>query len=73
MNVAKKINASDLLQGDALNYSGSHIVLFEKFDGAGNYVLYEATTLNSYDRVSHTTRSIFSMGNYVPIRYNGVS
>lgn len=73
MNVAKKINASDLLQGDALNYSGSHIVLFDKLDGAGNYVLYEATTLNSYDRVSHTTRSISSMGNYVPIRYNGVS
>lgn len=73
MNVAKKINASELMQGDALNYSGSHIVLFEKYDGYGAYVLYEATTMNSYDRVSHTTRSISSMGNYVPIRYNGIS
>ncbi|SDX77134.1 hypothetical protein SAMN05660923_02903 [Tepidimicrobium xylanilyticum] len=73
MNIAKKINASDLLEGDALNNSGSHIVLFEKYDGAGNYVLYESTKLNSYDRVSHTVRSISSMGNYVPIRYNGVS
>lgn len=73
MNVAKKINARDLLQGDALNHSGSHIVLFEKYDGYGAYVLYESTKLNSYDRVSHTTRSISSMGKYVPIRYNGVS
>ena len=73
MNVAYKINASNLLQGDALNNAGSHIVLFEKLDGAGNYVLYEATLLNSYDRVSHTVRSISGMGSYVPIRYNGVS
>ena len=38
------------------------------------YVLYEATTLNNYDRVSHTMRSISSLqnGSYVPIRYNGV-
>lgn len=26
-------------------------------DGYGNYILYEATKLNSYDRVAHTIRA----------------
>ncbi len=73
MNVAFYINASSLLQGDALNYSGSHIVLFEKFDANGNYTVYEATTWNSYDRVAHTVRTVSSMTNYKPIRYNSIT
>ncbi len=73
MNVATKINASNLMQGDALNKSGSHIVLFSKYDTSGNYVLYEATTWNSYDRVALTTRTVSSISEYVPIKYNNVS
>jgi hypothetical protein len=58
------------LQGDALNDVGSHVVLFEEYDSYGNFVLYEATKLNSYDRVSHTVRA--SLSGYQPIRYDDV-
>ena len=55
-----------------MNNAGSHIVLFDKLDGDGNYVLYEATLRNNYDRVEHTTRSANDLLNYVPIRYKNV-
>ena len=55
-----------------MNNAGSHIVLFDKLDGYGNYVLYEATLRNNYDRVEHTTRSATDLSNYVPIRYKNV-
>ncbi|MDD3137733.1 MAG: hypothetical protein PHX08_02015 [Lachnospiraceae bacterium] len=73
MNVATAISAANLLEGDALNKSESHIVLFEDYDAYGNYVLYESTTLNSYDRVSHTIRSVSSLATYTPIRHNNVA
>lgn len=74
-NICSKINYSQLKSADALNKSGSHIVLYEYADGSGNYVLYEATTLNKYDRVSHTTRPIseLSSSGYVALRYNGIT
>lgn len=74
-NICTTINYSQLKSADALNKSGSHIVLYEYADGSGNYVLYEATTLNQYDRVSHTLRSIsnLSSGGYVALRYNGIT
>jgi len=58
-----------------LDKAGSHVVLFDKSDGSGGYVLYEATKLNSYDRVAHTVRSVSSLQNnsYVAYRYNNVS
>jgi len=71
-NISSKIAIGDILKGDALNNAGSHIVLFDKLDGYGNYVLYEATLRNNYDRVEHTTRSATDLSNYVPIRYNNV-
>ncbi|KXB67153.1 hypothetical protein HMPREF1863_00625 [Aedoeadaptatus coxii] len=48
-------------------------MLFEKRDSNGDYVLYEATKLNGYDRVSHTIRSKSKVeSQYKAIRYNGI-
>ena len=71
--ISYTIPASSLLRGDALNDSGNHIVLYHYNDGSGRYVLYEATTLNSYDRVSNTARYISSLTGYTPIRYYGIT
>lgn len=70
VNVSRQIPYSSLRQGDALNNPGHHVMLFDRFDSNGDYVLYEATLLNGYDRVSHTIRSRASVeGNYAAIRY----
>lgn len=74
-SICNSITYSALKPADALNKSGSHIVIYECSDGAGNYVLYEATTLNQYDKVSHTNRPISSLssGGYVALRYQGIT
>lgn len=74
-NVSTQISYSNLKQGDAINKSGSHVVLYDYSDGSGNYILYECTKLNQYDRVSHTIRTISSLqsDSYVAIRYNGIT
>lgn len=74
-SICNSIAYNQLKPADALNKSGSHIVLYEYADGAGNYVLYEATTLNKYDKVSHTNRPISSLssGGYVALRYKGIT
>lgn len=70
VNVSRSIPYSSLRQGDALNWKGKHVMLFDRFDSNGDYVLYEATLLNGYDRVSHTIRSRASVeGIYAAIRY----
>ena len=72
-NVARRISYSSLQPGDALNYPEEHVMLFEKRDSNGDYVLYEATKLNGYDRVSHTIRSKSKVeSQYKAIRYNGI-
>ncbi|MDR1066422.1 MAG: hypothetical protein LBL35_03170 [Clostridiales bacterium] len=71
-NISTAISASALQQGDILNLAGSHVVLFEKYDSGGNYVLYEATTTSSYDRVANTIRTASSISNYTPRKYNDV-
>lgn len=70
--ITTSITVSDLLEGDAFLKSG-HIMLYEDTDGT-NYILYEATQLNSYDRVAHTARSITNVTNdgYSPVRYINV-
>lgn len=70
-NISYRIPATSLKYGDAWNSSG-HIMLYHQRDGYGNYILYEATKLNSYDRVAHTSRSVSSVeGSYHSIRrYN---
>lgn len=72
-NIANVINSEDLKPGDALDRPFYHIVLFEGRDNWGNYVLYESTLLNQYDRVAHTLRPIASMGKYIPLRYKNVT
>ena len=70
--ITTSITVSNLLEGDAFLKSG-HIMLYEYTEGT-NYVLYEATQLNSYDRVAHTARSITNVTNdgYSPVRYINV-
>ncbi|MDO4174056.1 MAG: hypothetical protein Q4D42_04775, partial [Eubacteriales bacterium] len=74
-NVATKITYASLQQGDMIDKAGSHVVLYEKADGNGGYILYEATKWLSMDRVAYTVRSISSLQNssYVAYRYNNVS
>lgn len=63
-----------LKQGDALNDPGSHVMLFDEINSSGNYIMYESTMLNSYDKVAHTIRNKSGVeSNYTPIRYNNVS
>lgn len=72
-DVSTEIDISDLLQGDALVDYDAHIVLFNGYTQYGDFDLYECTTLNGYDRVAHTTRTVSSMASdYVPIRYDDV-
>lgn len=73
-SVSYSINLSDIKQGDALNNPGSHIMLFDSYDSSGDFILYECTQLNNYDRVAHTIRSSGSVtSSYTPIRYNNVT
>lgn len=74
-NVATKITYASLQQGDMIDKAGSHVVLYEKADGNGGYILYEATKWVSLDRVAHTIRSISSLqsNSYLAYRYNNVS
>lgn len=74
-SICNSISYSALRSADALNKRGSHIVLYDYSDGAGHYTLYEATKLNHYDRVSHTSRLVsnLSSGGYVALRYKGIT
>ncbi len=48
----------------------SHVMIFRHRDPNGNYVLYESTMLNAYDRVAYTVRSKSSVeSSYAPYRY----
>ncbi|WP_370814000.1 hypothetical protein [Butyricicoccus pullicaecorum] len=69
---ATEITISNLQKGDILNWAGHHVVLFESKKNSSTLNLYECTTSNSYDRVSHTTRTLSNLEDYVPLRYNNV-
>lgn len=69
---ATEITIKNLKKGDILNWAGHHVVLFEDFKDSDTLKLYECTTSNSYDRVSHTTRSLSNLDDYVPLRYDNV-
>lgn len=72
-NISYGISATSLKYGDAWNSSG-HIMLYHQRDGYGNYILYEATMLNSYDRVAHTARSASSVeSSYHSIRRHNIN
>jgi cell wall-associated NlpC family hydrolase len=71
-NISTVISASALQKGDILNKPGDHVVLFEKYDSGGNYILYEATLTSQYDRVAYTIRSVSSLSSYTPRKYNDV-
>lgn len=66
----------DLLNKHVANSDGTwegHAILFEKVQGSV-FVCYESTTLNSYDRVAHTTRTPSSLqGSYVALRYKNIT
>jgi hypothetical protein len=64
-------STSSLREGDVMNKSGSHVVLFVSFATGGIWTL-EATTTSSYDRVVYITRSWSALSGYVPRRLTGV-
>lgn len=64
-------STSSLLQGDVMNKSGSHVVLFESYASGGIWTL-ESTTTNSYDRAVYITRSWSALSGYVPRRLSSV-
>jgi cell wall-associated NlpC family hydrolase len=71
-NISTAITRSELQAGDILNKAGTHVVLFDKYDSSGNYVVYEATKNNSYDRVVYNARTVSSLSDYLPWRYNNI-
>ncbi len=60
-------STSQLLKGDIMNKSGSHVRLFSSFSGSGAYY-YESTT-GGYDRVIYRWLAWTSNSGYVPRRY----
>lgn len=52
----------------------AHIMIYEKLDGYGNYLLYEVTTTSNYERVAHTTRSVSTVqSQYHSIRRKNIT
>lgn len=70
--ISTEITYSSLQKGDAINKSGSHVVLYEKADGYGSYILWESTTDTGY--VTNTTRTVTQLekDKYVAIKYKYV-
>ena len=61
---------SGMARGDIMNCAGSHVVLFDYYNGNGLNV-WEATTSNYYDRAVYVYRDWGYFGScYVPRRYN---
>ena len=58
----------DLRRGDALNLSGSHIVLFDAYDTDGKPFVYEAAGAPD-SRVLRQKRDWASLANFVAVRY----
>jgi hypothetical protein len=72
-DISFSISAANLKYGDAWNRS-DHIMIYHQRDGYGNYILYEATMLNYYDRVAHTTRNASSVeSTYHSIRRQNIN
>lgn len=71
--VSNNIAMDKLQKGDAL-LMDKHVILFDSKNSNGDFVLYEATTYNSYDRVSHTIRTVSYLKGkgYKAIRFKNV-
>jgi len=71
--VSNNIAMDKLQKGDAL-LMNTHVILFDSKNSNGDFVLYEATTYNSYDRVSHTIRTVsyLKANGYKAIRFKNV-
>lgn len=66
--ISYKISVVNIKFGDAWNSTG-HIMIYQDRDAYGNYILYESTLLNGYDRVYHSARAIsYVESNYHLIR-----
>lgn len=65
-------STSQLLRGDIMNKCNEHTMVFVSFNGSTGFYDYEATTLNSYDRVVYITSTWTRVSSYLPRRYTNV-
>jgi|GEM_PF-2784785 len=72
MQIATKINKSDLKPADALNDAGSHIRLFVNFRQDGKWDMVESYAGSGYWGVGYTVRSPAENDGYDAIRYNAI-
>lgn len=72
MQIATKINKSDLKPADALNDTGSHIRLFIGFRSDGKWDMVESYAGSGYWGVGYTVRSPAENDGYDAIRYNAI-
>jgi hypothetical protein len=70
--VSQEISWSALQKGDALLNAGSHVMLYSTTDTYGNYIVYESTMSNGYDRVLINTRSATGLTSYTPMKCDRV-
>lgn len=68
--VTNVIKLEELRPGDALNKSGSHIVLFAGLHSDGRPIIYEAS--GGASRVRMATPSWSYLSGYQPVRYKGI-
>lgn len=72
MQIATKINKSDLKPADALNDTGSHIRLFVGFRSDGKWDMVESYAGSGYWGVGYTVRTPAENDGYDAIRYNAI-
>ncbi len=72
MQIATKINKSELKPADALNDTGSHIRLFVGFRPDGKWDMVESYAGSGYWGVGYTVRTPAENDGYDAIRYNAI-
>lgn len=72
MQIATKINKSELKPADALNDAGSHIRLFVGFRADGKWDMVESYAGSGYWGVGYTVRTPAENDGYDAIRYNAI-
>lgn len=74
-NVSKAISKSQLKEGDILNKSGDHVVLYVNSctaNGSAGYLVYEATVSSTADKVVRQCRKTSEFGPYEARKFNNV-
>jgi hypothetical protein len=70
---ARTISWQELRKGDALNWSGNHIMLFVSGSYGNSISTWEATGDPGIEKAARNVRPWSQARNYQPIRYNGLA